>query len=151
MSTPKLAIAMNYIDDDLVSGAVEYKRTKKKNSWLKWGAMAACLCLVVSIAFPFVFDRGQSSEPLPGGVTAEVIEVIDKNTWKVVVTGADDFYSNGEFVFVTLENISDDTEIISLCVGDEIAITYTSYDIVENRDGSTEIVVPEIEIISKIN
>ena len=47
MSIPKMAKAMGYIDDDLVSGAVEYKRTKKKNSWLKWGAMAACVCLVV--------------------------------------------------------------------------------------------------------
>ena len=54
MSTPKLAIAMNYIDDDLVSGAVEYKRTKKKNSWMKWGAIAACLCLVVLVAMPFM-------------------------------------------------------------------------------------------------
>lgn len=60
MSTPKLAIAMNYIDDDLVSGAVEYKRTKKKNSWMKWGAMAACLCLVVLVAMPFM---QQNSEP----------------------------------------------------------------------------------------
>ena len=47
MSIPKMAKAMGYIDDDLVSGAVEYKRTKKKNSWMKLGAMAACLCLVV--------------------------------------------------------------------------------------------------------
>ena len=47
MSIPRIAKAMDYIDDDLVSGAVEYKRTKKKNSWMKWGAMAACLCLVV--------------------------------------------------------------------------------------------------------
>ena len=47
MSIPKMAKAMGYIDDDLVSGAVEYKRTKKKNAWVKWGAMAACLCLVV--------------------------------------------------------------------------------------------------------
>ena len=51
MSIPKLAKAMGYIDDDLVTGAVEYKRTKKKNSWVKWGAMAACLCLVVVGAF----------------------------------------------------------------------------------------------------
>ena len=51
MSIPKMANAMGYIDDDLVSGAVEYKRTKKKNSWLKWGAMAACLCLVVVSVF----------------------------------------------------------------------------------------------------
>ena len=51
MNTPKMAKAMGYIDDDLVSGAVEYKRTKKKNSWMKWGAIAACLCLVVVGAF----------------------------------------------------------------------------------------------------
>ena len=62
MSTPKLAIAMNYIDDDLVSGAVEYKRTKKKNSWLKWGAMAACLCLVVALAIPML--NNDSPEPM---------------------------------------------------------------------------------------
>ena len=37
MSIPKMAKAMGYIDDDLVTGAVEYKRTKKKNSWMKWG------------------------------------------------------------------------------------------------------------------
>ena len=41
MSIPKMANAMGYIDDDLVTGAIEYKRTKKKNSWLKWGAMVA--------------------------------------------------------------------------------------------------------------
>ena len=59
MSTPKLAIAMNYIDDDLVTGAIEYKRTKKKNSWMKWGAIAVCLCLVVVGAF--VFQNGRLS------------------------------------------------------------------------------------------
>lgn len=47
MNTPRIAKAMDYIDDDLVSGAVDYKRAKKKNSWIKWGAVAACLCLVV--------------------------------------------------------------------------------------------------------
>ena len=51
MSIPRIVNAMEYIDDDLVSGAVTYTRTKKKNSWLKWGAMVACLCLVVVGAF----------------------------------------------------------------------------------------------------
>lgn len=46
MSIPKMAKAMGYIDDDLVSGAIEYKREKKKNTWVKWCALAACLCLV---------------------------------------------------------------------------------------------------------
>jgi len=52
-----------------VSGAVEYKRTKKKHSWMKWGAVAACLCLVMATAIVHLLsplktnvvatDRGQ--------------------------------------------------------------------------------------------
>ena len=48
MSIPRIAKAMDNIDDNLVFGAVAYKRTKKKNAWMKWTAMAACLCLVVT-------------------------------------------------------------------------------------------------------
>lgn len=47
MKTPKMVEAMSYIDDDLVSDAITYTR-KKTRSWLKWGAMAACLCLVIT-------------------------------------------------------------------------------------------------------
>jgi len=37
---------MNNIDDDLITEATEYKREKKQNIIIKWGALAACLCLV---------------------------------------------------------------------------------------------------------
>lgn len=47
MKTPKMVEAMSYIDDDLVSGAINCTR-KKKSGWLRWGAMAACLCLVIT-------------------------------------------------------------------------------------------------------
>ena len=47
MKTPKMVEAMSYIDDDLVSGAITYTR-KKKSGWLRWGTMAACLCLVIT-------------------------------------------------------------------------------------------------------
>ena len=66
MSIPKMAKAMGCIDDDLVSGAVEYKRTKKKNSWLKWGAMAACLCLVVGLAIPMLNNDYSDQNPHSG-------------------------------------------------------------------------------------
>ena len=49
---------MGYIDDALVSGAVVYKRRKKKNSRLKWWATAACLCLVVGLAIPVLNNSG---------------------------------------------------------------------------------------------
>ena len=148
MKNENILDAIGMINEEAVWDAKEYQRPKSR-SWIKWGAMAACLCLVVSFAIPFVFDRGQSSDPLPGGVTAEVIEIIDSNTWKITVTGADDFYSDGEIVLVTLENASDATDDFFLCVGDEIAITYTNYDIIEYKDGSSEILVAEIEIINK--
>lgn len=128
------------------------KGSKKKvmPRWAKWSSgIAACLVLVLSFAIPFIFDRGQSSEPLPGGVTAEVVEVIDNNTWKVLVTGGDSFYSIGDYVFVTWEKPFDSTEEYSLSEGDEIAVTYTNREIFENKDGSTEILAPEIEIIKK--
>ena len=43
---------MGFIDEDLIAGAIEYTRTKKKNGWMKWAAMAACLALVISFAIP---------------------------------------------------------------------------------------------------
>ena len=49
VKTPKLAIAMNYIDDDLISGAIDYKPAPKKANiiWFRHAIIAACLCLAV--------------------------------------------------------------------------------------------------------
>jgi len=58
MSILKIARAMDYIDDDLVSGASEYKRAKKKNTWIKWGALAACLCLCFCFTVPALAAAG---------------------------------------------------------------------------------------------
>ena len=47
-NTPKLAIAIGYIDDDLVTEAVEYMPVPKKEkiAWFRYAIVAACLCLV---------------------------------------------------------------------------------------------------------
>ena len=49
MSIPRIVSAMEYIDDDLVSGAVTYTRQKRK-WWTNWKAIAACVA-VVTIVF----------------------------------------------------------------------------------------------------
>ena len=54
---------MGFIDEDLIAGAIEYTRVKKKNGWMKWAAMAACLCLVTCLAVPFLDGFGGSSAP----------------------------------------------------------------------------------------
>lgn len=51
-NTPKLAIAIGYIDDDLVTGAAEYMPKKKawhQKNWFRLSAIAACLALLVII------------------------------------------------------------------------------------------------------
>lgn len=86
MSIPKMAKAMGYIDDDLVTGAVEYKRTKKKNSWMKWGAMAACLCLVVGLAIPMLNNDN------PGPMGFETVVEIKQATNNAEYLSADSIY-----------------------------------------------------------
>ena len=50
MKTPRIAKAMENIDDELISAA-EGKVAKKKRGWIKWGAIAACLCIVAVCVF----------------------------------------------------------------------------------------------------
>lgn len=53
MKNEKLLQAIGNIDDELVYGAVnDTKKKKKNNVWIKLGAMAACLCLVAAVAIP---------------------------------------------------------------------------------------------------
>lgn len=51
MKKEKALSIMEHIDPDIIDEADAYKETKKKSTWVKWGAMAACLCLVVAGAF----------------------------------------------------------------------------------------------------
>ena len=61
---------IGYIDDQLVEKADKYNGAKKKNTWIKWGAMAACLCLVVCAAtvFPkYIHEQGAGKTAISGG------------------------------------------------------------------------------------
>lgn len=58
MKTPRIAISVGYIDDDLITAAAESKK-KRKNTWVKWGALAACFtALIVSGAAILPLLRG---------------------------------------------------------------------------------------------
>jgi len=47
MNNKKFQQSLGYIDEDLIVGAIEYTRTKKKHCWGKLGTIAACLCIAV--------------------------------------------------------------------------------------------------------
>ena len=82
MNTPRIAIAMNHIDDDLVSEAAFEKKVRKKYGWLKWVAAAACLCLVVVVAL--------------GGINAYMKQYVISNRFPVYP--APDFASDSAMV-----------------------------------------------------
>ena len=57
MNRKDLYNGFNEVDDDILERSETASRSKKKPVWLKWGAIAACLCLVVSIAIPVLYQQ----------------------------------------------------------------------------------------------
>ncbi len=65
----KLKEAMEYMDPKYIDEAVEYKaKTRNYKPLLRWGAIAACLVLVVSLSFGFYQERPAVANPT--GTTA---------------------------------------------------------------------------------
>ena len=58
MNRNDLYKGFNEVDDDILERSETASRSKMKTVWLKWGAIAACLCLVVSIAIPVFHHKG---------------------------------------------------------------------------------------------
>ena len=89
MRTPRIVEAMNYIDDDLVSWAVEYRRVPLSTRLFRKPFLKACACflviaLVIGVAFfwgedgnvvssPFILTAYAAS-PDDGSTTANVLE-----------------------------------------------------------------------------
>lgn len=68
MNTKKFSDAMSELDIKYVDEATNYKKKVKRPAWLKWGAMAACLCLVVTvISVPHILNSIQDGKNVAGG------------------------------------------------------------------------------------
>ncbi len=65
MKSEKLLEAIGGIDDNLIYAATNDALKRKKSVWMKWGAIAACLCLVVAVAIPIVnfLSEYQADDP----------------------------------------------------------------------------------------
>ena len=70
MTTKEFSHALGDVSDKYVNESIRYTATKKKTAWVKWGAMAACLCLVVSIVIPILHHKGghDTQNPFDGSV-----------------------------------------------------------------------------------
>lgn len=65
MNAKKFADAMSELDTKYVDEALCYKKKARKPVWVKWGAVAACLCLMLIVAIPVVnfFTDYQADDP----------------------------------------------------------------------------------------
>lgn len=62
MNAKKFSEAMSELDSKYIEEALNYKKKAQKPVWIKWGAMAACLCLIAAaaITIPFMLSPGES-------------------------------------------------------------------------------------------
>ena len=49
MNEKKFSDAMSELANKYIEEALNYKKKAKKTFWIKWGVIAACLCLIVPL------------------------------------------------------------------------------------------------------
>ena len=64
MTTDALVDAIGRVHDDLIQQTDALRQRKRRPAWPKWVALAACLCLVLSLSFPVFRHKGSVTEPV---------------------------------------------------------------------------------------
>lgn len=84
MNTKLFSEAISEVGDKYYEEAANYQPKRKKQTWVKWGAIAACLCLVVigSFVVPNIFDGNHDNPNVtpatyPYVMVNDVIYLID--------------------------------------------------------------------------
>ena len=76
MNGKKLLEAVGEVNDSYVEEAAGYRKSRKAPIWLRWGAVAACLCVAaVSGAVLLCGNEGLTPDPAPVEVTNPIIAV----------------------------------------------------------------------------
>ena len=76
MKTPRISEAIGNLPEDLVNGAVTYKRTSKKKAFIKWGSIAACFMVMV-MATALIVPMLLGGDPISiGGIDRDYKGVI---------------------------------------------------------------------------
>ena len=91
MNSKNFSDAMNLLDNKYVDEAIGYKRKRKVTGWLKFGAAAACLCLVVGGAL--TITNLKKVPPYHQGTTEQVYTLPQaaKMSVELVEWGGDHF------------------------------------------------------------
>ena len=151
MTPKKFSHALGEIGDKYVSESINYTAAKKKNAWIKWGAMAACLCFVLVGALTINNNIHHKSEKtLVSIFEGEIIAIIDNNQCIVEVTVGDQNFLEGATAYVVYEKIVCNSEIYikDLIVGNTVVITYDSTQLLKENEKNV-ISIENIELTNK--
>lgn len=66
MNRKDLYQSMNQIDDEILERS-EVRKKKKSSAWMKWGALVACVMVVVAIGIPKLSNMSDNSGATAGG------------------------------------------------------------------------------------
>lgn len=64
MSKDRVVDSLGRIDDDMIQSVEALRQKKKRPAWMKWGAMAACFCLLIA-AVTVVPNLFPGTTPIP--------------------------------------------------------------------------------------
>ena len=79
MSTKKFAEALSALDSKYIEEAMDYQKKARKPGWLKWGMMAACMCLMVASLVAVISFYGNQKTEITDMVPAPMITVMGRN------------------------------------------------------------------------
>lgn len=119
MNSKNFSEAMNELDSKYVDEAINYKKKVKQSVWIRWGAMAACLCLL--IVGGVMFTHNNSNIPNP-----ELVQIPNPI---ITVTTVEEMEKYLDFTVPVLEK---EVESYSVIVMD----SYPSIGQVDYADGS---------------
>ena len=107
MNAKKFSDAMSELDSKYIDEALNYKKKAKKPVWVKWGAMAACLCFVICIgtyfAYKFNPDGGgfgngdatlfaEHREDFSSEIPSDILAQLGDNTIKAYLLRTNDWF-----------------------------------------------------------
>ena len=127
MKREKFCELLGEINENYVKEAETIKKAKKP-VWVKWGAMAACLCLVVVGAFmaPNLIGDQNVEQPMGQGFFNAVVLEIENDTDTVIVECTDSLLGNvpvGGKVQISTDTLSSEV-VPELEIGDNVCVLY---------------------------
>lgn len=138
MNTKKFSDAMDELDIKYVDEALSYKKKAKKRGWIKWGVVAACLCLIAGIAI----TRPPLLKPQESGGTgadepASATDVVAESGFLMITA-----YAASRDEGLTTDLPSDEEVIMQ--EGIEVPVNYNWNPAMSSRPGiPLELSVPE--------